>query len=172
MRGCRVTSLGLAPSERIKTKIDAETAIDIPLDEITLCKVRPERAARIEFAVFKRVQADMASVEQWLRENILPAGGTADDGYVEECLPENTLRADHVVDEPQAEEKPKPPQSKKRSQPKRDPAKRLLQKMFPNGVPSKDELPDQALLAKCKGAEWNGISPDTIARAAAEGRDG
>jgi hypothetical protein len=139
---------------------------------MTLCKVHPERAARIEFAVFKRVQADMASVEQWLRENILPAGGTADDGYVEECLPENTLRADHVVDEPQAEEKPKPPQSKKRSQPQRNKAKQLLRKIFPGGIPSKDELPDKDLRAQCKGAEWNGISDDTIARAAAELRDG
>jgi hypothetical protein len=38
MRGCRMTSLGLAPSERIETKIDVETAIDIPLDEITFAR--------------------------------------------------------------------------------------------------------------------------------------
>jgi hypothetical protein len=61
--------------------------------------------------------------------------------------------------------------TKKRSQPKRGPAKRLLQKMFPDGLPSKDELPDQALLAKCKGAEWDDFSPDTVARAAADLRD-
>jgi hypothetical protein len=36
LRGCRVTAFGLAPSERIETKIDVETVIDIPLDEVTL----------------------------------------------------------------------------------------------------------------------------------------
>jgi hypothetical protein len=44
--------------------------------------------------------------------------------------------------------------------------------MFPGGIPSKGELPDKDLRAQCKGAEWNGISDDTIARAAAELRDG
>jgi hypothetical protein len=36
LRGCRVTAFGLAPHERIETKIDVETAIDISLDEVTL----------------------------------------------------------------------------------------------------------------------------------------
>jgi hypothetical protein len=63
-------------------------------------------------------------------------------------------------------------QSKKRSQPQRNKAKQLLRKMFPGGIPSKDELPDRDLRAQCKGAEWNGISDDTIARAAAALRDG
>jgi hypothetical protein len=44
--------------------------------------------------------------------------------------------------------------------------------MFPDGLPSKDELPDKDLRAQCKGDKWNGISPDTIARAAAELRGG
>jgi hypothetical protein len=59
-----VTALGLEAPERIERKIDVETAIDISLDEITLRKVHPERSARIEIAVFKRVQADRASLEK------------------------------------------------------------------------------------------------------------
>jgi hypothetical protein len=62
-------------------------------------------------------------------------------------------------------------QRRKRSQPKRTLAKRLLQKMFPNGLPSKDELPPKALLAKCKGDDWKGILPDTLERAATELRE-
>jgi hypothetical protein len=112
--GCRVTAFGLANAERIETKIDAETAIDISLDEAALsnrydcadlaASCRPhERPAKaiesaapewmpsdetraeiatmtprngpphfpavgvIEFAVFQRVEADTAIVEQLLR---------------------------------------------------------------------------------------------------------
>jgi hypothetical protein len=36
VQGCRHTSLGLETPERIETKIDAETKIDITLNEITL----------------------------------------------------------------------------------------------------------------------------------------
>jgi hypothetical protein len=59
-----------------------------------------------------------------------------------------------------------PEEPKRRPQPQRERAKRLLKKMFPKGVPPKDELPDHKLFQKCKGPEWNGISPDTVARAA------
>jgi hypothetical protein len=64
------------------------------------------------------------------------------------------------------------PRSKKRSRPKREPAKKLLRGMFPGTFPTKDELPDRKLFRKCKGPEWDGISPDTISRAAEELRKG
>jgi hypothetical protein len=165
MRGCRVTALGLAPHQRIETKIDAETAIDIPLDEVTL-RNRYGGSEPTEIAVFKRVQADMASVEQW--------------------LPENILRADHVVDEPKAaddveagvggqlvfiESAPEASAPKPRARPQREKAKRHLQNMFPNGIPPKDKLPLRALLAKCKGPEWDGLKRDSIGRAAKELRE-
>ena len=100
----------------------------------------------------------------------------ADLASVEQCLRENILRADHVVDEPKAAGDEaqddvedgvetyalldKPPSGgqlvfiesgigtapgtsapKPRARPQRDKAKRLLQNMFPNGIPPKDKLP-------------------------------
>lgn len=62
--------------------------------------------------------------------------------------------------------------SKTRSRPKREPAKKLLRGMFPGTFPTKYELPDRKLFRKCKGPEWDGISPDTISRAAEELRKG
>jgi len=53
-------------------------------------------------------------------------------------------------------------QTKKRPRPQRNKAKQLLRKMFPGGMPSKDELPDRNLRTQCIGAEWKGISDDTI----------
>jgi hypothetical protein len=81
VQGCRDTSLGLETPERIEAKIDAETEINISLNEITLRKVYdipatdkwPARKDRLEIALFKRVQADRANMEQRLRE-------AADDG--------------------------------------------------------------------------------------------
>jgi hypothetical protein len=102
LRGRRQGFFHLAPYECIEPNIDAEMAIDIALDGITLCKYCQEGPLRIEVAVFRQVQADMASVEQWLRENVLPAGGMANDGHVEESPRENILREDHVIDEPKA----------------------------------------------------------------------
>jgi hypothetical protein len=187
VQGCRHTSLGLEAPERIEMKIDAETEIDITLNEITLRHGYgiPGNDG-VEIARFKRVRADLASVEQCLRENI--------------------LRADHVVDEPKAAGDEaqddvedgvetyalldKPPSGgqlvfiesgigtapgtsapKPRARPQRDEAKHLLQNMFPNGMPPKDKLPPCALLAKCKGPEWDGLKRDSIGRAAKELRE-
>lgn len=97
---------------------------------------------------FVDVETNQTALECWLRENAMPLGW-------------NEELAERMAE-----------QSKKRSQPQRNKAKQLLRKIFPGGIPSKDELPDKDLRAQCKGAEWNGISDDTIARAAAELRDG
>ena len=136
MRGRRVTALGLLPSERIEMKIDVETAIDIPRDEITLCKVYPEVPAAIEIAAFKQVQADMASVEQWLRENILPAGGDA----------------------------------RGKSSPVRNRAQRVIDELYPSGVPAPASLSNATLCrkvgAKLKETKMQEVSDDTILRAA------
>jgi hypothetical protein len=119
-------------------------------DDIRAPDKKPLPAARTPHTIqsFADVETDQTSVECQLRENAMPLGRNKE-------LAERNAG-----------------QSKKRSRPKRDPAKRLLQKMFPSGLPSKDELPDQSLFAKCKGPEWNAISDDTISRAAAEVRDG
>jgi hypothetical protein len=127
LHGRRVTALELGAPEHIETKINADTAIEITLNEVTLrnrydsaadlaASCRPhERPAKaiesaapewipsdetlaeiaamiprngpfrspavgvIEFAVFQRVEADTAIVEQLLRENYLPAEGLADE---------------------------------------------------------------------------------------------
>jgi hypothetical protein len=71
-------------TEHIESKIDAETEINISLNEIALLKsydapeiktangeiYDPAHIDRLEIAVFKQVQADRASVEQWLREYV------------------------------------------------------------------------------------------------------
>ena len=163
VQGCRDTSLGLETPERIEAKIDAETEINISLNEITLRKVYdipatdncPARKDRLEIAKFKRVQADKASVEQWLRKNVLPAGDEAPDD----------------VETGEKAEESSSPNHKKRPQPKRDRAKRLLQKIFGDRLPSKADLPDHELLRKCKGPEWNDISTETILRAATDLRE-
>ncbi len=73
---------------------------------------------------------------------------------------------------PRLRAEPGNPQSKKRSQPQRDVVKRCLQKMFPDGLPSKDDLPDYKLLRKCNSLpDLKGISPDTIVRAMADLRE-
>jgi hypothetical protein len=194
LRGCRVNALGLGPPERIETKIDVDTAVDISLDEVALSnrydsaadldaswrpherptkviestapewmpsdETRAEIAAMIprngpprfqavdviENAVFQHVEADIASVEQWLRENYLPA-------------------------EPLAIGAPETSAPKPRARPQRDKAKRLLQNMFPKDMPPKDKLPPGALIAKCKGPEWDGLKRDSIGRAAKELRE-
>jgi hypothetical protein len=92
---------------------------------------------------FTDVQADLRGVETWIFKNALPPW------WLEALV----------------KQKPKHPQ------PQRDRAKRLLQKLFPGGLPSKEELPNHALLVKCKGSDWNGISPDTIERAADDLRE-
>jgi hypothetical protein len=94
------------------------------------------------YAKYWNVQADLPGVKKWIIAN---------------ALPQWQARAF------------KHPQAKKRSRPKRDPAIKRLQKMYPHGLPSKDELPDQALLEKCKGDGWG--SDDTILRAATELRE-
>jgi hypothetical protein len=70
LRGRRQGFFHLAPYECIEPNMDAEMAIDIALDGITLCKYCQEGPPRIEVAVFRRVQADMAGVERWIRENL------------------------------------------------------------------------------------------------------
>jgi hypothetical protein len=67
MLGCRVSAFGLEVPERIEAKIDVETAIDISLDEITLRNsYQEDQEDPIGFAVFRRVQADMDSLERHL----------------------------------------------------------------------------------------------------------
>jgi hypothetical protein len=78
MHGCRASALGSEATERIETKIDAETAIDITLDEVTLRNSFPDGREPIDIAVFKRVHADLASVERLLNgecEDALPVKG-------------------------------------------------------------------------------------------------
>jgi hypothetical protein len=93
---------------------------------------------------FIDVQADLRGVETWIFKNALQPW------WLETLV------------------KQKPKQA---SQPQRDKAKQLLLKMFPDRMPSKEELSNRALLVKCKGSDWKGISTDTIVRAANDLRE-
>ncbi|HEV7909652.1 MAG TPA: hypothetical protein VGP28_00835 [Methylocella sp.] len=72
MRGSRMTAFGLEAPEHIETKIDADTAIEITLNEVTL-RNRYGDEELSEVAVFKRVQADLPSVERLLSRSTLKA---------------------------------------------------------------------------------------------------
>jgi hypothetical protein len=100
------------------------------------------------------IRLDRADIERWL-------AAAATNGNEQPREESSQLRTE-----------PGNPRSKKRSRPKREPAKKLLRGMFPGTFPTKDELPDRKLFRKCKGSEWDGISFDTISRAAEELRKG
>jgi hypothetical protein len=89
MLGCRVSAFGLEVPEHIETKINADAAIEITLNEVTL-RNRHGDEELSEVAVFKRARADLESVERWLRENVAgeprAAGDEAQD-HVEKPLP-------------------------------------------------------------------------------------
>jgi hypothetical protein len=195
-------------------KIDAETAIDITLDEVALsdrydsaadlaASCRPhERPAKaiesaapewmpsdetraeiatmtprngpphfsavgvIEFAVFQRVKADTAIVEQLLRENYLPAeplaivapaGGEApDDVEAERCACPAAL--------------PEHPRLKKRRRPQTENVQRALKELYPDDIfPDQTIVPNANLCRKVRDKikEAGGpiVSDDTIFRA-------
>jgi hypothetical protein len=103
--------------------------------------------------MYDLIRLDRAEIERWLAA----AATNWNEQPREETPP---LRAE-----------PRNPQSKERPRPKRDVVKRVLLKMFPNGLPSKDELPDYMLLKKCSSPDLKDTSPDTIVRAAADMRE-
>jgi hypothetical protein len=151
VQGCRHTSLGLETPERIEMKIDAETKIDITLNEITLRHgYGIPGDDGVEIARFKRVRADLASVEQCLRENILRADRVVDEpkaaGDEAQDDVEDGVETYALLDKPPSGGQlvfiesgigtaPGTSAPKPRARPQRDKAKRLLQNMFPNGPP-------------------------------------
>jgi hypothetical protein len=151
--GCRVTAFGLANAERIETKIDADTAIDITLDEITLRNSFPDGREPIDIAVFKRVHADPASVERWLADEPRAASEEAQD---------------HVEAECQLPERPCPT---KRRRPQTESVQLALKELYPDDI-----FPDQAIVPnanlcqkvgdKIKEAGRTTVSDDTILRVA------
>jgi hypothetical protein len=140
--------------ERIETRMSPDADVKVSFDCVTVSD--PVGLPRLSATLapltiqsFVDVETNQTALECWLRENAMPLGWN-------EELAER-----------------KDGQTKKRQHPKRDPAKGILRKMYPNGLPSKENLPDHELLKKCKGPEWKDkeISPDTIKRAAEELRE-
>ena len=146
MRGRRVTSLGLAQTSKKKTSGSrsegSETPRRRPPDfhstSSPSARFTPKGLWHPSLPFSRGCRRTWLGVEQWLREkSILPAVAVRPIRRLcrRSPLPENTLRADSCGSmNREAEEKPKPPQSKKRSQPQRNKAKRLLRKIFPGAV--------------------------------------
>jgi hypothetical protein len=185
VQGCRHTSLGLEAPEPIEMKIDAETEIDITLNEITLRHgyVIPGDDG-VEIARFKRVRADLASVEQCLRESILQADHVVD---------EPTAASDETQDDVEAEcreikaaqgeaseptgDNPAPGKSsfdevsvpRKRSRPPIESAQLAIKELYPGDIPDQATVPNALLFrkvhAKIKEAGRPVVSDDTILRA-------
>jgi hypothetical protein len=145
VRGQLASELGLGFSafDRIEKRLSSDWDISVWENQAQ------GRESGGRYVRYWDAQADLCDVQKWIRENALPQW----------CR------------EARAFEPPEHPQAKRRPRPKRDRAQRLLLKMFPPGLPSKDELPDQELIAMCKGIDWKDISPDTLARAIAELRE-
>jgi hypothetical protein len=140
--------------ERIETRMSPNAGVQVSFDCVTVSypvglAALSATLAPLTTQSFVDVETNPTALECWLRENAMPLGWN-------EELAER-----------------KDGQTKKRQHPKRDPAKGILRKMYPNGLPSKENLPDHELLKKCKGPEWKDkeISPDTIKRAAEELRE-
>jgi hypothetical protein len=162
-RRCNDFSLGHPAFERIEKYLSPKADVDISFNRINI----PDDGAVL------RLRPRMNALRPQMNPGIFPDSITipnsgaagrftdvqADLRGVETWIFKNALQ------------KPEHPQSKKASQPQRDKAKQLLRKMFPDRVPSKEELPNHALLVKCRGSDWNGISPDTIVRAANDLRE-
>jgi hypothetical protein len=126
LHGRRVTALGLEAPERIETKIDVETAIDITLDEVTLrnrcdseadlvASCRPhERPAKVietapEWMPSDETRARIAATIPRNGPPHFPAVDIefavfqhveADIACVERCLRESYLPAEGLADEP------------------------------------------------------------------------
>jgi hypothetical protein len=173
LEGRREAAFGeLERVERIEGKIDAETEINIFLNEITLCKgygaegLPPE--ARLEPALFKRVQADKASVEQWLHENVLPAAGDEDRDDVEAGgKAEESLSPDAIpVPDKKAEEFPSPRPKKRNKQTKEDAIATWLLEHHPNREPM--SVAELERVIKREAPHIGGFSRRTLEAALAE----
>jgi hypothetical protein len=156
----------------------------------TLCKLAPA-AARIMTGdgLLRKpapVQFDGFADRYWKFASILRGTWPGDDAPCElEVCPPGESRTHALLDErgqwhgdarlvfleSGIGTAPETSAPKPRARPQRDKAKRLLQNMFPNGMPPKDKLPPRALLAKCRGPEWDRMKRDSIGRAAKELRE-